>query len=290
MKSWRVDQFIPYAKKWYGEIEEFLNTTFYRDIIIKRYFSSQKEINDWSLLQSDAEYQHYIGDYQQESNSNIRAPFGYGLIKQGAWLDCMTFLEKVKGYLIRKNRLVLEDFKIDYLDVNKSTYRDISFEHIVFCEGYRKVYNPLFSFIPKTFAKGEVLVVKSTGLKSSAVLNKNFIILPLGGHLYKVGATFSWEDCDFDTTENGKENLSKKLSNLLKTKYEIVDHLVGIRPTSKDRRPILGRHPIHNNVSIFNGLGTKGVSMAPLCADHLCGSLLNGQEIEVMMSVKRFSK
>jgi len=45
--------------------------------------------------------------------------------------------------------------------------------------------------------------------------------------------------------------------------YEIIDHLAGIRPATKYRRPLVGEHPTIKGLYLLNGLGTKGISIAP---------------------------
>jgi glycine/D-amino acid oxidase-like deaminating enzyme len=41
--------------------------------------------------------------------------------------------------------------------------------------------------------------------------------------------------------------------------FEIKDINFGFSPTVKDRRPIIGRHPEHHNLYVFNGLGARGI-------------------------------
>ena len=51
--------------------------------------------------------------------------------------------------------------------------------------------------------------------------------------------------------------------------FEILSHNSGIRPTTKDRRPLLGRHTTLKRLHLLNGLGTRGVLMAPLLSEWL---------------------
>lgn len=54
---------------------------------------------------------------------------------------------------------------------------------------------------------------------------------------------------------------------------EILDIKSGLRPTVRDRKPIIGRHPAHPRLMCFNGLGTKGASLAPWLSGLLPGYL-----------------
>ena len=59
------------------------------------------------------------------------------------------------------------------------------------------------------------------------------------------------------------------LKELISCEFEVVEHLAGIRPTVKDRRPLLGRHYSEKNIYILNGFGTRGVLFAPYVSDKL---------------------
>jgi glycine oxidase len=61
-----------------------------------------------------------------------------------------------------------------------------------------------------------------------------------------------------------------------------------MRPTTHDRRPILGAHPKHPSVIIFNGLGTKGVSLAPHFSKVLAEWLENSQPINKEVDIHRY--
>ena len=72
--------------------------------------------------------------------------------------------------------------------------------------------------------------------------------------------------------------------------FEIIDHQAGIRPTVKDRRPLLGVHPAHHQLAIFNGMGTKGVMLAPYFANHLVNHLENDDKLLPEIDIVRFGK
>ena len=101
-------------------------------------------------------------------------------------------------------------------------------------------------------------------------------MLPVGEQFFKVGSTYEWEDLSEQTTQKGKESIIERLENLITTDYSIENHWAGIRPTITDRRPVLGVHPKYPNVFVFNGLGTKGVMLAPYFAKEMCLFLMNG--------------
>ena len=51
-------------------------------------------------------------------------------------------------------------------------------------------------------------------------------------------------------------------------------HFAGVRPTVKDRRPLVGTHSGLNSIHILNGLGTRGVMLGPYLANQLFQQIL----------------
>ena len=82
--------------------------------------------------------------------------------------------------------------------------------------------------------------------------------------------------------------IQEKLKKIINTEYTIIEEKAGIRPTIKDRRPVLGSHKIYKNVYIFNGMGTKGVSVAPYFSNYFSNYLDRNFDIFKEISVKRF--
>jgi glycine oxidase len=50
--------------------------------------------------------------------------------------------------------------------------------------------------------------------------------------------------------------------------------VAGVRPTVKDRKPLIGLHPKNPKIGIFNGLGARGVLMGPYLSKQF-SSILN---------------
>ncbi|MDO9039733.1 MAG: FAD-dependent oxidoreductase, partial [Lutibacter sp.] len=89
-------------------------------------------------------------------------------------------------------------------------------------------------------------------------------------------------------TEEGKNELLTKLKSVIDVPFEIVEHIAGIRPTVKDRRPLAGKHPKHQNLAVLNGLGTRGVMIAPTLVKELYDHLENGIALDQEISIARF--
>ena len=70
------------------------------------------------------------------------------------------------------------------------------------------------------------------------IVNTSVFILPLGNDLFKVGATYNWVDKTSTPTEEGKQELIDRIKEILTCDFEVIQHLAGVRPTVKDRKPL----------------------------------------------------
>ncbi|MBP6403894.1 MAG: FAD-binding oxidoreductase, partial [Bacteroidia bacterium] len=84
------------------------------------------------------------------------------------------------------------------------------------------------------------------------------------------------------------QKLTEQLDEILKVPYRVISQKAGVRPTVKDRRPLLGLHPQHPGVYVFNGLGTKGVSLGPFFASHFVNYLEDETDLSEEVNVQRF--
>ena len=70
----------------------------------------------------------------------------------------------------------------------------------------------------------------------------------------------------------------------------MVKQSAGIRPTVTDRRPLVGRHKTHERLYVLNGLGTRGVIIAPTISKALYDYIENEVPLETEINIARFNK
>ena len=291
VKSWMIDEVMPFAKSTYKELETLLHTSFFYEEDIFKLFTSKEDVDIWNRKIEDDEYKDYLGEIVESIDNNITANYGIGIIKQCCWMDVPVFIKAYRNYLKEQQILREEIFDIsDIIVTDKIQYKNISASKIIFCEGYKAFQNPYFNFIPFSLAKGEQFVVHIPNLHSNKIINKNIFIIPKKNNDYTVGSTFIWNDVTETVTDEGRKEIDDKLSKMVNCNYQRIEEKAGIRPTMKDRRPVLGQHPNHSNVYIFNGFGTKGVSLAPYFANHLTNHIEYNFNILEDVSINRFLK
>jgi glycine/D-amino acid oxidase-like deaminating enzyme len=103
-----------------------------------------------------------------------------------------------------------------------------------------------------------------------------------------VGATYHWEERTHEVTLKAREELLTKLNTMITCSFKVIDQVAGIRPTVKDRRPLVGEHPVYKNMFVLNGLGTRGVMIGPYVAKQLFNHIEFGSSLEAEIDIKRF--
>jgi glycine/D-amino acid oxidase-like deaminating enzyme len=63
-----------------------------------------------------------------------------------------------------------------------------------------------------------------------------------------------------------------------------------VRPATLHRRPFVGFNPQYPQVGIFNGMGTKGITLAPYFAQHFVNHIVHQHPLDVEVDVKRYFK
>lgn len=290
-KSWMVDELLPFMDNFYPEMEDVLGTKFYHKKEIIKIFSEENEKHLW-LKKSKEDVGAYLSKEISENfiSELIDAPLGIAETLHAGHLDINLFISLSEKYFIEKKILLNEKCDYNQIQINDAdvSYKNILAKKIIFCEGYKTLQNPFFSWLPFKLTKGEVITIEIENKHASQinkVINKGVFILPIGNNQFKVGATYEWDNLTEEITQKGKDELTEKLNKVLKVPYKIIKHEAGIRPTVIDRRPLLGLHPKHNTLAIFNGLGTKGVMLAPYFANHfaefLAGKTLLNSEVMI---------
>jgi len=290
-KSWKVDKVLAQAKSFYKHQESLFGKKFYYNTSIYKLFINEDEANFWKQKSNDPKLFDWINhEIEHPFDQNyINAPFGAAKTLQSGFLQTENWLNTYLDYLKKNNSFLGESFDYNQLELNSTSikYKDIEAKQLIFCEGYQTINNPYFNWLPFKLTKGEVLTVQFKNLELKQAINKGVFILPYNNE-YKLGATYNWDEIDENTTEKGKDELLKKASKFIDDDIEVINHRAGVRPTVKDRRPLLGVHPKHHKLLVFNGLGTKGVMLAPYFAQKLVSFLLENEPIPEEVNINRF--
>jgi glycine oxidase len=280
-------------KEFFAVLEKKLNTQVDFKMPILRKFFSIEEQNNWFAASDKVNLAPYLSNQLiSKKFESIDSPFGYGEVLQTGYVDTALLLEKYKYYLITNQLFLKESFDYGLLqeETNGIRYKDIQARHIIFAEGFGMHANPYFQYLPLDGTKGELLIIKAPLLDLDVILNTSLFILPLGNDLFKIGATYNWDDKTALPTEVGKNELVERIKEIITCDFEIMEHHAGVRPTVKDRKPLIGTYEHHNSIHILNGLGTRGVMLGPAMAKALFENIEYQKPLDRFVDIKRFAK
>ncbi len=291
VKTWKADEVVPFALDFYPQCEKLLGASFFRHMQILRVFGEEQEQLFWKKAAAHAQGKYLSSEPVFDLPAQFSASCGAGMVHTAANVNVKTFLAVARKFLADKSMLLEEEFDFGSLELSTKAvrYKKLLAEKLILCQGWKALDNPYFSWLPFHPAKGETLIVRIKGMElKERIVQKGVFILPLGNELFKVGATYAWDNLDDLPTEKAKAELEQKLNAAITSHYEVVEHSAGVRPAVRDRRPLLGIHPEHPSLAIFNGLGTKGVMLAPYFAAQLVSFFEEGIALGDEVSINRF--
>jgi len=282
---------MAFIRPFYKAIEERLNIRFDITTPIYRKFASVEEQNNWFAAADKPGLDQFLSlNIIHKNYPCIPSPFGFGEVLHTGYLDTAALVTGYHNFLREHDSLVEEKFDHDALVIHESyiEYKGLRASNIVFAEGFGIKQNPLFKDLPLNGTKGEMLIIEAPDLELDAIIKADVFILPLGNSLFKVGATYEWEDKTNTPTDAAREELAARLEEIITCEYKVIYQLAGIRPTTKDRKPLIGTHPDHKNVHLLNGLGTRGVMLGPPMARELFDSIVSGDPVRKEVNLVRF--
>ena len=288
---WNVAEQLEVAMPFYERLEKKLQQKFDEKFVIKRAFKSVEEQNNWFTASDNLVLKRFLDSaIDTKKVAGVVGDFGFGNVNETGRIDTLKLVKAYRNFLTDKNLIRFEKFEHLKLELSSesSTYKGIECKQVVFCEGFGVKENPFFKDLPLEEAKGELLTIYAPELNIDFLLKSALFLIPLGNHKYKVGATFNHVDKTPAPTEKGKLELVEKLKKVIHVPYEIIDQTAGIRPTTNDRRPFVGMHKKHPRLAVLNGLGTRGVMLAPSMAKSLFNYIEQGKALDTEININRF--
>lgn len=290
-KTWLVNNVFPYLHEFYRKIEEETASKFLYAAPLYRPFASIAEQNEWMAGSVDDSVATFVEKVSTKPcyPESVHDTFGGFIVKGGGYLNTLLYIKVVQLWLQEKGCYQAQDFCDEELTIGENgvVYRDWQARYIVFCEGESVRMNKFFSWLPVLPLKGETITVRGKFLED-VLVNRGVYVVPSGKDEWKVGSTYDRDFKKRGITESGRTELETKLRELIKAPFTVTGQDAGIRPTTPDRRPILGKHPKHEPVVIFNGLGTKGVSLAPYFSEELIDLLEKGKLVNKEVDISRY--
>lgn len=287
-KSWKARLLLSEANSTYKSLEQLLGGKYIDNQPLIRIIASAQEQKQWMRRENQEDFENLILPEDAAIKALWDKGFGNRGVAGSGWLDIKLLLHDFRAMLSAENKLIEAEMDYDAIQTTEHlTYKGEQYSYIICCDGAAVSQNPFFTNLKFSHTKGEVLDIKSPVLDLNRMLNHGQFAIPLGNEKYRIGTNFDWQDLTPTPTEVIKQELVNGFSEFFKIAPEVIDHRAGIRPSTPDRRPYVGRSDVHPNVCTMNGMGSKGVLLAPWCASQLCNHLFSGEPIHPDIDVNR---
>ncbi|MEX2335908.1 MAG: FAD-binding oxidoreductase [Fulvivirga sp.] len=290
VKTWKADLLFPYLITFYKELEQVCSAKFLVEMPIYRPFISYEEQNEWMGKSASDEFTPYIkAIHRHRLYSFSNDAYGGLELARSGYLQVRSFLSAYRAYLKSITAIEIEKFNPLDLVLNQEyvSYKTYRASRIIFCDGLGAMENAFFDWIPFHPVKGEILLIE-TDMPLKGILNRGVFVIPVDEDTFRVGSNYDNNDMTTEITSKAREEIIRRLNELVNVPYNIVKQEAGIRPAIKDRRPILGLHPHYKTIGVLNGLGAKGVSLAPYFSKHFVEFLENGKELLPEVNINRY--
>ncbi|MGJ5643540.1 NAD(P)/FAD-dependent oxidoreductase [Formosa sp. S-31] len=289
---WKSKEQLELALPFYHSLEDKLQVKLDYKIPVLRRFTSSEEQNDWFAASDRPQVGEFLSTkIVKNTNPHIDAAYGLGEVLHTGRIDTGQLITSYISYLKTTNEFSAEGFDYDALKITESgfRYQNVLAKHIVFAEGFGVKRNPYFNTLPLNGTKGELITIKAPDLKLDYILKSSAFLIPMENDVYWVGATYEWNDKTNSITEKAKDELLSKIKMFITCDFKVINQVAGIRPTVKDRRPLVGEHPEYKNMYVLNGLGTRGVMIAPYVSEKLFNYIEHGQTLDSEIDIRRFN-
>jgi len=296
-KSWRFDDFAPEAAAFYTAIGQQFSIQLYHPLPAVRFCLNADDAKRAHRRSRNPRYTGVLDSYQapdKSENAPFKDPHGSIRIQAAAYVDLPLFIQTLQKHFYARGHY--EDVVFDYEKLHPSSsgwsYQNHCYDKVIFCEGAALHQNLWFRHLPLTPAKGETLLCRCDGLKLDRQLyHHDKWLLPYPDGSFRIGATYDESDLSPQPTTAAKAQLCQAFETMTAAPHplHILDQHAGIRPGTSDARPFLGAHPSEPGLYLFNGLGSKGASLAPTLSRELCEFMFNGTPLDPASDIQRFT-
>ena len=276
---WRIKDCLERARETYERLGKAWDVELYRGFRMIRIFKDLEMADRWKVRKVETATAPFMGKTfgsEELREMGAESTYGAGEVLGAGALRAQELVDASRRHLSESGLFHPEAF--DAQDVS-------SLPRIVFCEGFRVRDNPWFSALPFAPVRGEILEMADD---RTEFLNGGTWFLPQGSGKALAGSTFDWDDLESGPTDAGTTRILEGLSYLNDPKPSVTGRRSGVRPGTRDRMPIMGTHPKNPSMSIFNGFGSRGGTLIPLCAELFAEYLLEEKPLPEELDLRRF--
>jgi len=223
----------------------------------------------------------------------IAAPYGGFTQHRTGYVDMPLLLATLRSWLQDNEALLEYDLACEQINLSDDgvSAAGVGAQQLIFCDGARLRSNPWFGGLPLAPDKGEILNLRIDSWQPRHIVNGAHWLVPLENGELRLGSTHEHHRLNSEPTPSGARELLAGLDAMLPSGLErrVVQHQAGIRPATRDRYPLLGRHPEHPRLWVFNGFGARGALTIPWYAERMSARLVEDTPLPREADILRFT-
>ena len=261
------------SMNFFRSMEEEAGQSLFGEFLLHRVFASEKQRRLWFEKTQDPVFRLYARSVEKRESCEklgLKAPFGAG-IQVARRLDFPLFL-KLSEDILRQAGCWQDGIfeETDWKEAKK----------IVFCEG--TLCTTVDGICPLLLPKERSCLERPQLRQGTGPPRKEGWMpgrLDMETPRHQVRPDRKWQKRDFE-----------KLPLLDKRTARIIEHRSGIRPGTRDRSPIIGKHEENGKMFLFNGFGSRGATTIPFYAKRMLDFMIDEVPLPGEADLKRFEK
>ena len=303
-KSWKAEECYRAIRKNLEKVQAFSSANFFQNNGLLRPALTTKMVKKMRKQYDKTRWPDGWCIWLNEKEVKERHP-GINCVDGGLWLpigltvNVDAYLHAYASYLRSKGVTIKTRYeptikKMDgrWLATDKRFAQEST--HLVHTIGYATVSHGWWKYLPLEGVKGQVGKFRANKKLlsfSHSLSSLGYIARLNDGDTFIQGSTYEHNFDAVTTDKEGERYLRKRMARTLPELAErarLIDQWAGVRVTTPDKKPVLGRHPEINNLHIFTALGSKGLMYGKLLAEHYADHLKHGTEVYSEIAVYRF--
>jgi len=290
-----VGDWLDSAHRLYRELERELDRPLFHELPMIRLLRSAEQRRFYERQAADPASTPYLGEAFGPGDSGYRLGDAHGGFhqRQTGYIDTGALLDGLGDWLRDRDALQLGPVAAQDIQLTAEGIKlgELTAARVVFCEGWRLRDNPWFDWLPLQPAKGEILTLAHDPAQPDRMLAGVRWLVPLTDGRCKLGATVEHQQLDTQATARARDALLADYQAMLPdaAPAQVLNQQAGVRPNTRDRKPLLGAHPQHPELLVFNGFGGRGSLTIPWHAERFADWLDGRGELPTETDIRRLN-
>lgn len=294
-KSWKAEQCYETVLENLQKVQEETEGTFYRNNGLLRPALLEKMARKMKEQYQKTSWPSGWCQWKEEEEIKEIHP-GINCVDGGLWLpigltvDIGSYVSSYQQYLQNNGTRFFLNSSADniykenkwLIELKEHTVRAT---HLVYAIGQSTTDSKYWSWLPINLIKGQVAKFRT----QSGTISFDHSISSLGymartgeADTFVQGSTYEHDFKDIQPDTEGKNYLRKRMRRTLpqlEEEVRVIDQWAGVRTSTPNYKPILGEHPVNENLHLFTGLGSKGLLYSKFLANHYTDYLVNSSTV-----------